>query len=393
MNKKLFILIVFLVFLLTFSFFGGLDYILSRTVFLPDYNPEVMETGKNDHNESRYSISPERFNVQNVEYTVEIVAENLEIPWEMVFVPEQGLLVTERAGRVILLDYDKVSVIQNVHHIGEGGLLGMALDPQFELNNYLYLYYTYRDGGQIYNRVSRFAFLDNDLRDEEVILDGIPGARFHNGGRIRFGPDNKLYITTGDALDVDLSQDINSLAGKILRINPDGTIPEDNPFANSPVYSYGHRNPQGLAWHPVTGYLYASEHGPNRHDEINLIQAGKNYGWPLVTCENNGPQYENPIICYRDFTLAPSGMDFVFLEEIEEVPLFVAGLRGNMIMRIDFDHNGQFLFQEPMFQDWGRIRTVLFHNGSLYVATNNLDGRGIPQRNDDKIYKITPVIP
>ncbi|MEK0348149.1 MAG: PQQ-dependent sugar dehydrogenase, partial [Nitrosopumilus sp.] len=156
------------------------------------------------------------------------------------------------------------------------------------------------------NRISRFV-LNDVLEEEFILLDNIPNARFHDGGRIKFGPDGKLYVTTGDATNPSSAQDVNSLAGKILRMNKDGSIPKDNPFENY-VYSYGHRNPQGLAWHSITGELYSTEHGAARNDEINIIKPGKNYGWPMVECFGEG--YENPIRCYKDFTLAPSGASF-----------------------------------------------------------------------------------
>jgi len=242
-----------------------------------------------------------------------------------------------------------------------------------------------------FHRFSQFKYEDNSLKEEVYILDKIPGARFHNGGRLKFGPDEKLYITTGDAQESDLSQDINSLAGKILRINPDGTVPTDNPFENSYVFAYGLRNPQGLSWHPITGELFASDHGPNSQDEINKILPGKNYGWPKVTCSSGETQYEDPITCYSDFTLAPSGIAFLNWKNITDPPLFVAGLRGNMIMRIDLDNEGNFLGEESFFNDYGRIRTVVYYEDSLYVATNNRDGRGVPGEKDDKIIKITPI--
>ena len=178
---------------------------------------------------------------------------------------------------------------------GEGGLLGIALDPNFEENHYIYLYYTYSDFFTPYNKVVRFTESQNQLSKEFVLLDKIPGQFAHDGGRLKFGPDGKLYLTTGDSLNSDLSQDLNSLAGKILRINPDGTIPDDNPFPNF-VYSLGHRNPQGLDWDPKTGMLVNSEHGPSGHDEINVIEAGKNYGWPEIVGDETHSKYVSPIL-------------------------------------------------------------------------------------------------
>ncbi|MBS4538955.1 PQQ-dependent sugar dehydrogenase [Clostridium sp. D2Q-11] len=351
---------------------------------------EESKNEDEDTNEATGELSES--STEDLKYKTEIIAENLEIPWEIVPISDGRIFITERPGRVLLLDEGEIYDIHNVEHIGEGGLLGMDLSPDFKNNNIIYLYYTYAEGNQIYNRVSRFTFEENTLNNEQIILDKIPGSQFHNGGRIKFGPDNKLYITTGDAQQENSSQDIDTLSGKILRINPDGTIPTDNPFDSSPVFAYGLRNPQGLAWHPVSGQLFASDHGPNRKDEINLIQPGKNYGWPIITCDEESLEYENPIACYSDFTLAPSGITFLPWSNIEETPLYIAGLRGSMVMRVDLDNEGNFIRQERLLQDLGRIRTVIYHEYAFYIATNKTDGRGTPMEGDDKIIKVTPIL-
>ncbi|MDP3387078.1 MAG: PQQ-dependent sugar dehydrogenase [Eubacteriales bacterium] len=407
MNKKWRILPVILVVLIVFWQFGGLDLILARTIFAPDYKPSSTDDAKTEEssktNTEEQSSNEETtdhsgnsekilFSTQDLVYEIEIIGEGLEIPWEIAHLPDGRLLVTERSGRVAMLDSGEKYAVHDVEHIGEGGLLGMAVSLDFKESSQLFLYYTYKSGNQIYNRVSRFTLVENVLTDEIYILDEIPGARFHNGGRLKFGPDEKLYITTGDAQDSNLSQDINSLAGKILRINPNGTIPEDNPFEDSPVFAYGLRNPQGLSWHPVSGELFASDHGPNSQDEINLILPGKNYGWPIVTCLEGDSQYEDPVTCYSDFTLAPSGIAFLPWNNLVESPLYVAGLRGNMVMRIDLDDVGGFVRQEELFRDYGRIRAIVYYEGSIYIATNNRDGRGVPGEKDDMIIKITPIL-
>lgn len=327
-------------------------------------------------------------NSQELDYQIEVMATGLKVPWEMVALPDGSFLITEREGRVLLLEEGLIYNVGGVEANGEGGLLGMTLSPNFTENNLIYLYYTYKEDNKTYNKVSQFTFKEDTIVDEKIILDTIPGATFHNGGRIKFGPDEKLYISTGDAQEESLSQDLESLAGKILRINADGTIPSDNPFPNSPVFALGIRNSQGLAWHPVTGDLFASDHGPDRRDEINLIQAGGNYGWPIVTCDQEDPQYKKPLTCYSDFTLAPSGIDFYTNENKEEVSLYVAGLRGTRVMRIDFDQDGNFIREESILEDYGRIRTVLEYDGDLYLLTNNTDGRGTPEKEDDKIIKV-----
>ena len=223
-------------------------------------------------------------------YKVETVAENLEVPWAIEFAPDGRIFFTERGGNLRVIEDGQLNpepvTILNVGTV-EGGLLGLALDPNFEQNHFLYLYYTYFEFPLTFNKVVRYTENNNSLSEELILIDKIPGAVVHDGGRLKFGPDEKLYVTTGDATNADSAQDLNSLAGKILRINSDGTVPSDNPFSDSPVFSYGHRNPQGLDWDPVTGKLVISEHGPSgergfAHDEINVIEAGKNYGWPKV---------------------------------------------------------------------------------------------------------------
>ena len=313
----------------------------------------------------------------------EILVENLDTPWAIDFLPSGEMIFTERIGNVNVYNFDEKekTVIAKIPitEISESGLAGIAVDPEFEENNFVYLYYTYENNG-IFNRVSRFVFGDNRLADEKVLLDKIPAARFHDGGRIKFGPDGKLYVTTGDATVPSTAQDINSIAGKILRMNKDGSIPADNPFG-SYVFSYGHRNPQGLAWNPEKGIMYAAEHGQTRNDEINIIEKGKNYGWPT---ECDAPsQYKNPIRCYTEFTLAPSGIVF------HKNNLYIAGLRGTRLRKIVLADDGKTAIkEEELFADLGRIREVVAHNSYLYLATSNKDGRGIPKLNDDKIIRI-----
>lgn len=322
-------------------------------------------------------------------YEIEVIANRLKSPWEIVVIPDGSFLITEREGRVLLLDEGEVHEIADIEANGEGGLLGITLSPSFHEDNHIYLYYTYSEDSRTYNRVSQFFFNKNSLKDEKIIVDKIPGSEFHNGGRIKFGPDGKLYITTGDAQEENLSQDMNSLAGKILRVNPDGSVPSDNPFTGSPIFALGIRNSQGLAWHPVTGDLFASDHGPKSRDEINLIKPGGNYGWPEITCDQEDSQYINPITCYSDFTLAPSGIDFHTSANVEEISLYVAGLRGKQVMRIDLDKEGNFIREESILEEFGRIRSVVQHEDGIYILTNNTDGRGNTKVDDDKIIKIT----
>src|SRR3989344_3269896 len=270
---------------------------------------------------------------------IEVVAENLEIPWEVAFLPSGELLVTERPGRLLKIGQDKkVFQISGVRHIGEGGLLGLALHPDFENNNLIYLYLTSTDNGEVVNRVERYKLENDTLTNREVILEGIGGASNHDGGRIKFGPsfaeasegkpDYYLFISTGDAQNSKLSQDTNSLNGKILRVTADGEIPSDNPFGNA-VYSYGHRNVQGLAW-DSGGRLWATEHGRSGVlsglDELNLIEKGKNYGWPDIQGDEKNTGMVNPIIhSGASETWAPADAEFI------KSSIFFTGLRGETL--------------------------------------------------------------
>ncbi len=339
-------------------------------------------------------------------FRVEVVVKHLEIPWSMAFTPDGRLLVTERPGRVRLIENGKLRpepllVIRDVAHVGEGGLMGLALDPQFAQNRFVYLAYTYRGPDGLANRVVRYREASGHLTDPHIVIDHIPGARFHDGCRIRFGPDGKLYITTGDAIERQLAQDVNSLAGKILRLNPDGTIPADNPFPHSPVYSYGHRNSQGIDWHPVTGDLFSTEHGPSGFDapgggdEVNLIEAGKNYGWPVIHHRQRKEGMVSPLL---EFTpaIAPAGASFYRGHRLPEFTndFFFATLRGRHIHRVVLkapDYR-TIAFHERLLQgEFGRLRDVVEGpDGALYFCTSNRDGRGKPHPDDDRILRIVP---
>ncbi len=321
------------------------------------------------------------------EYQYKVLATNLEVPWEIVPLPDGDILVTERVGRLTLIENGSNRSIHEFEDPGEAGVLGMTLGPNFEEDRDLYVYYAYED---TFNRVSRFVFDGDFLREETVIIDEIPGHRHHSGGRLAFGKDKKLYITTGDAYEPEHSQDRESLAGKVLRINPDGTIPRDNPFDNSPVFAYGIRNAQGIAIHPESGEVFISNHGPTHQDEINIILPGKNYGWPVVSCGEGETEFEDPLICYEDFTLAPSGMDFFPSESGKETALYVSGLRSEMVKRFTFGEEGSVTGEYDLFQDWGRIRAVSYHQGSLYISTSNQDGLGSPDEADDLLIRLTP---
>lgn len=213
---------------------------------------------------------------------VETVVTGLDGPWELVFAPDGRMFVTERAGRVRLIAKGRLDLrpmlTLGVATSAEAGLLGMALDPASSTNHFVYLYYTYADAQRTRNRVSRYREAEGALVEERVLLDNLSGGSIHDGGRIAFGPDGKLYVTVGDAGNAQSAQDLASPNGKILRMEADGASPSDNPFPGSLVYSYGNRNPQGLAWQPGTNVLFDTEHGQTAHDEVNRIQLGANYG-------------------------------------------------------------------------------------------------------------------
>ncbi len=397
MNRKILTVIVLLVVVaLVFSRLG-----IRRLAPEPVHGPEEveLEVVENDEqqepeqseneNDNETDEEMEMLSFDALNFEVSVVAENLDVPWEIVPLPdEDDWLITQRGGLVTSLQHGDVMTIDEARHAGEGGLLGMALHPDFEENRRIYFYYTTQGADGPANRIVRFQYENQQFRNETLILDNIPGHQIHNGGRIAFGPDGYLYATTGDAAVTHLSQQRENLAGKILRMTEDGEVPEDNPFEGSLVYSYGHRNPQGLAWHPDNGTLYSSEHGPTRMDEINIILPGKNYGWPEVTCDAAPTEYEDPVSCYSDFTLAPSGMDFIDLEQLEGTHLFVTGLRGNQIRHLSLDDDGFPKEEQALFTDYGRIRTVRFHEDALYFITNNRDGRGNPASNDDRMFRV-----
>jgi len=323
---------------------------------------------------------------------IEVVASQLEVPWAIDFADDERIFFTERVGRIRVIDdgklVDEPVFSIEVSKVSETGMLGLALDPNFNDNHFLYIYYTYVENGDLWNRVAKLREQDNKALDHTVLIDRIPAAGIHDGGRIKFGPDGRLYITTGDAANPALSQDLNSLSGKILRINPDGSIPDDNPFPNSSVYSYGHRNPQGLAWHPATNELYSTEHGPVGNDEVNIIKAGRNYGWPVEQCSGE-QEYIDSIICYP-VSVAPAGATFYSSDKLPyRNHLFFGTLRGEHVEHVIFD-SGNVMKQENFLEGFGRIRDVVEGpDGYLYVATSNRDGRGIPATDDDKILRIT----
>jgi len=324
-----------------------------------------------------------------VEVETTVLVSGLAAPWGLAFLPNGDALVTERdSGR--LLSVDRSGEVEEVQQLpeggtGEGGLLGVAVSPNYESDGLVYAYYTTAQD----NRVVRFRLGE----EPETILTGIPVASFHNGGRIAFGPDGLLYVGTGDAGERGTAQDPNSLGGKILRLTPGGNVPSNNPFPNNPVYSYGHRNVQGLAW-DENGQLYASEFGQNTYDEVNRIVPGGNYGWSNVEGTGGEPTYIDPITTFATREASPSGAEILKNGAIPqwEGNFFTAGLRGQRLWRLAIDESGAVTEREALLQgEAGRLRHVAqAPDGSLWVLTNNRDGRGTPIQSDDRILRLGP---
>ncbi len=326
-----------------------------------------------------------------------IIVEGLDTPWAIGFLPSGDMMVTERKGTVRLVDKNgklqenPIATLEKVKEAGEGGLLGMALHPEFVSNNFVYFYYTYNStGDNTLNRIVRVKYSGGKFSEEQTIVDAIPGASNHNGGRIRFGPDNYLYITTGDAQEPSLAQDKNSLAGKILRVTDEGKLAPGNPF-NNEVYSLGHRNPQGIAW-DASGNLWETEHGPSGgslgtgNDEVNFILAGSNYGWSVIQGDQTGSGMVTPVKNSTPSTSwAPGGTEIIGNN------LFFSGLRGQALYTGKIEGNKITSFEELLKGKYGRIREVTKGpDGMLYISTSNRDGRGVPGSNDDRIIRINP---
>lgn len=307
------------------------------------------------------------------------VVTGLEAPWSVVFLGDTPLISQRDDGTVLEVTGDgtrSVGTVEGVVHAGESGLLGLAVDGQ----DRLYAYSTGVDG----NRIQRFEVTGEPgslaLGEPETILDGLPSASYHDGGRIAFGPDGMLYATVGDAGQTDDAQDVDSLGGKILRMTPDGDVPDDNPFDGSLVYSYGHRNPQGLAW-AEDGALFAAEFGQDTWDELNIITPGGNYGWPEVEGIAGREDFIDPVQQWSPDQASPSGI------AITGGTIFIANLRGGVLRAVpvaDPTTSTDFYAEE-----YGRIRAVTpAPDGDLWFLTNNTDGRGTPRDGDDRLLSV-----
>ncbi|PLT35930.1 sorbosone dehydrogenase family protein [Bacillus sp. V5-8f] len=311
----------------------------------------------------------------------EVLLSNLKVPWSIEKKGETFYL-SERTGSIVKLVNgqmvrEKVNLQKRLSANPEAGFLGFVLSPIFKETNEAFAYYTYDQDEKSWNRIVVLSYKGGQWTEQKVLLDGIPSGQYHHGGRLKIGPDNKLYAAAGDANEDEIAQDISSLGGKILRLNLDGSIPEDNPFRNSYVYSLGHRNTQGLAW-DEKGQLYSSEHGPSGHDEINKVIAGHNYGWPLIIGDEKKNDMESPLFHSGTNTWAPSGIAF------HEGIIYAAALRGEAIKGFNPGKNEEF----HVFTGAGRIRDVLVDGDYLYFVSNNTDGRGNPAKDDDKLYRM-----
>lgn len=350
------------------------------------------------------------FNTQDgTRFRAEIVATGLDVPWAFAWLPSKDLLFTERAGRVRIVESGKlrptpVYLVPDVEPSGESGLMDISLHPDFASNGLVYLAYSYnQDGRRV--KVVRYKFANNSFSEPKVIIENIPGSPNHAGMRARFGPDRKLYITTGDATDWNLAQKLDSLVGKTLRLNDDGSIPPDNPFAKTPgarpeIWSYGHRNAQGLAWQPGTGLMFQTEHGPSSFegkgsggDEFNLVEAGQNLGWPEIHHNEKRDGMISPLLEYSPACAPASGMFY----NGNEFPAFKGNfffgcLRGARIIRVVLDGR-RVVKQENLFEGtYGRIREMAEGpDGNIYFSTSNRDGRGHPAVDDDKIIRLVPI--
>ncbi len=363
----------------------GLQQVLRATLWAPG-EPANLDRGRT----SRSLEGADR---------PQVVATGLEVPWEIRFLPGGDLLVTERAGRLIRLAPDGTErgshTLPDVRATGEGGLMGLALHPDFAENRWIYVCFTTDLEGGLTNRVERYR-LDEGLSDRTPVVAGMPGARFHNGCRLEFGPDGHLWVTMGDATDAGLGQDPSSLAGSILRVTDAGEPAPGNPFGHE-VFSYGHRNPQGLAF-DERGRLWSTEHGRSGTrsgmDEVNLVESGRNYGWPTIEGGETAPDMVAPVVhSGPDVTWAPAGAAWA------EGSVFFAGLRGAALYElpvgseeVELDRLPSSLDVIPHFhREYGRLRAVrIGPDGLLYFATSNRDGRGNPSREDDRILRVDP---
>jgi len=342
-------------------------------------------------------------NLEPVDYEIVEYTRGLDTPWSMVFTSPARMLVSERGGTIRevvngTLNSNPLIQLTEVVEVAESGLMGITIHPNYNSNKYVYACLTYQNGSGMADKVERFVDKGDSLVRDRVILDSFPAARFHAGCRIQFGPDDKLYVTTGDATTKEQAQNLNVLNGKILRMNDDGTVPTDNPFS-SLIWSYGHRNPQGIAWH-TSGVMFETEHGPSGNDgpgggdEVNVIKKGLNYGWPVVSHERSLQGMESPKLVFTPAE-APSGASFYSGRVFPQFKnnFFFTALRGAGLFRVVVNDSNpeEIVSYEKMDISFGRIRDVIEGpDGLIYFSTSNRDGRGNVREGDDKIYRFEP---
>ena len=385
--------------LITFSVFGVI--IVTLAIFLINYtailqSPQIKTGAKLEVDSNTISKS--------IDYTYIAVASNLYVPWSIVFPTENSMYIAQRSGEIL---YYKNSQPQSnfykfseISATNEEGLMGMVLDPDYPNSPYIYTSLAYEENNQMFVKVVRLTDVNNQAKEFKILLDKIPAAKFHAGSRLRFGPDQKLYITTGDATKKEIAQDLNSLGGKILRMNKDGSIPEDNPFSNSYVYSYGHRNPQGIDFDPISGVLFSTEHGPSLFDgaaggdEFNRILPGKDYGWPKVSHTDSTPEAIDPLLVFTPAVAPASGVFYTQdkYPSLKNTFLF-GGLRGEGIFVIYLDESRQKVKSyEKLNIAEGRIRDIAVSpDGYIYFSTSNKDGRGNPTDKSDQIFRLEAI--
>lgn len=376
--------------------------IFSLLIFFSCSKPQKQTSADNKEKE-RLSSKEVVSNKGDDNYAIETYVENLEVPWAIAWTDKDRMLVNERPGRVRIVNNGKLQdapllEVKEVSSDAEEGLMGLCVDPNYNENKFIYISYAY-GGSKLFVKVVRYKDNGSYLSGEKILIDKIQAAHLHAGCRIKFGPDGKLYITTGDATDGKIAQDLNNLGGKILRINSDGSIPEDNPFANSPVWSYGHRNPQGIDWYPGSSILFETEHGPSGFDgpgggdEVNIITKGSNYGWPLVSHSGSKEGMVSPLLVFTPAE-APGSAMFYKSGVIPQFKnnFFFGCLRGRGIIRVVVDEtNPEKVLSYEKFKgiDFGRIREVAEGpDGAIYFSTSNKDGRGNPASGDDRIMRI-----
>lgn len=310
----------------------------------------------------------------------EDVVTGLDAPWSIVFVGDTALVSSRDDGDLLEVTEDGttrvIGTVGGVEHTLETGLLGLAVDDQ----DRLYAYSTGADG----NRVQRFSLTGEPgsygLGPAETLIEGIPAARTHAGGRIAFGPDDQLYVTVGDADARETAQDLSALTGKILRMTPDGEVPDDNPFPDSYVYSYGHRNPQGIAW-ASDGTMFAAEFGQDTWDELNIVTPGSNYGWPVVEGIAGDDRFVDPVQQWDPDTASPSGI------AVADGTVFIANLRGGVLRSVPVADPTT--ATDHFAGEHGRLRDVVVApDGDLWFLTNNTDGRGDPADGDDRVLRV-----